>query len=378
MATNEIKRKAVSFAALDPYLETKIVSPREKVARGRDGLVEWGDGNLYPEYLTELYDNVPTLQSIIDGTVDFIVGDGVEIMQLRGGLAPSAMNLRGDTIEEQLRDVATDLNMYGGFALQVIRGRDGRPAEIYYIDVRRLRTNRDNTVFWWCEDWERRTAHETVRYPVFMPSLDWASLDEEGRSQHASSIVFVKTVRRRVYPVPKFASAVKAGEIERGIDDFHLNSLDNGFTSSQIVNFNNGDTSDEMKEQIEDEFTEKFSGHANAGRILFSWNNSKDTATTIESPKVEDFGDRYRALSERSRQQLFTAFRANPNLFGIPTEGNGFANEQYEESFRLYNRTAVRPMQRLICDAYDRIYGQTGVLTITPFSLDYGMEKEVR
>ena len=62
----------------------------------------------------------------------------------------------------------------------------------------------------------------------------------------------------------------------------------------------------------------------------------------------------------------------------IPTEGNGFANEQYEESFRLYNRTAVRPMQRLICDAYDRIYGQTGVLTITPFSLDYGTEKEVR
>ena len=35
-------------------------------------------------------------------------------------------------------------------------------------------------------------------------------------------------------------------------------------------------------------------------------------------------------------------------------------------------------MQRLICDAYDRIYGQTGVLTITPFSLDYGTEKEVR
>lgn len=378
MATTKTRRKAVSFAALDPYLETNIVSPREKVAQGRDGLVEWGDGNVYPEYLTELYDNVPTLQSIIDGTVDFIAGDDASILPLRDGMTSGAMNLRGDTIAEQLRDIATDLNLYGGFALQVIRGRDGRPSEVYYIDMRRIRTNKDNSVFWWCEDWTRRAAHETVRYPVYIPFLDWGTLDEDGRNLHASSILFVKSVRRKVYPVPKFASAVKAGEIERGIDDFHLNSLDNGFTSSQIVNFNNGDPGDQMKEQIEDEFTEKFSGHANAGRILFSWNNSKDTATTIESPTVEDFGDRYKALSERSRQQLFTAFRANPNLFGIPTEGNGFANEQYEESFRLYNRTAVQPMQRMICDAYDRIYGQQGVLTITPFTLERGGEKEVR
>lgn len=371
-------RKTVRCAALDPYLETNIVSPREKVQQGRDGLVEWGDGNAYPEYLTELYENVPTLQSIIDGTVDFIAGDDVSILPLREGLAPATVNLRGDTIAEQLRDVATDLNLFGGFALQVIRGRDGRPAEIYHIDTGRLRTNKDNTVFWWCEDWGRRTMHRAVRYPVFMPSLDWASLDEEGRRLHASSVLFVKTVRRRVYPVPKFASAVRAGEIERGIDDFHLNSLDNGFTSSQIVNFNNGVPDDQIKEQIEEEFTEKFSGHANAGRVLFSWNNSKDTATTIETPTVEDFGDRYKALSERSRQQLFTAFRANPNLFGIPTEGNGFANEQYAESFRLYNRTAVRPMQRLICDAYDRIYGRPGVLTITPFSLEGADSREVR
>jgi len=38
----------------------------------------------------------------------------------------------------------------------------------------------------------------------------------------------------------------------------------------------------------------------------------------------------------------------------------------------------VRPAQRLICDAYDRIYGKPGVLTITPFSMEEtATEKQV-
>ena len=93
---------------------------------------------------------------------------------------------------------------------------------------------------------------------------------------------------------------------------------------------------------------------------------------------MDDFGDRYKALSERSRQQLFTAFRANPNLFGIPTEGNGFANEQYEESYKLYNRTVVRPLQKRLCDAYDKIFGVEGLISIKPFSLAGNIETEVQ
>ena len=113
--------------------------------------------------------------------------------------------------------------------------------------------------------------------------------------------------------------------------------------------------------------------------MMFSWNDDRAHATTIEIPKVEDFGDKYNSLEKSTRQQIFTAFRANPNLFGIPTENLGFSQEEYESAFRLYNRTCVKPVQQIICDAYDRIYGATGVLTITPFSLnDTGAESNVK
>ena len=210
-----------------------------------------------------------------------------------------------------------------------------------------------------------------------MPTLDWARLSEEEKDRNAASILYVKNVHTQVYPAPLYSASVKACEIERCIDDFHLNAINNGFVSSLIVNFNNGVPEDSIKEQIEEDFNEKFSGHQNAGRVMFSWNKSKESATEIVEPKIEDFGDRYKALSDHSRQQIFTAFRANPNLFGIPTEGNGFANEQYEESFKLYNRTQIRPVQRMISEAYEKIYGATGVLTFKPFSLDGESENKV-
>ena len=363
------KKANFSFAAINPYAESNIISPKEKQYTGKD-YVEWGDGNLYPEFLQALYDNVPTLKSIIDGCVDYVVGNNITILPLNDSLEPGTMNVKGDTIVEQVRDVAGDCFQAGGLALQVIRNGLGGIAEVHYIDISFLRSNKENTVFYYSENWNKGGRKDVIVYPAFIPNLDWNALSDEERNRHASSILYVKRSNKRTYPVPCYAAAVKACEIERCIDDFHLNAINNGFTGSYIINFNNGVPEDKIKEEIEDSFNEKFSGHENAGRIGFSWNPNKESATTIEKVEVEDFGEKYKSLESNSRQKIFTAFRANPNLFGIPTESLGFSSDEYDSAFRLFNRTMIRPVQMMIADAYDKIYGQKGVLTIEPFSLD--------
>lgn len=371
MENSETKRLAVTFAAIDPYIETNIVQPTEKRMVGRD-TVEWGERNIYPEYLLDLSKTVSSLRSVINGTADFIVGDGQEIAPLPGtAYGPGIMNLRGDTIRSQVDSIARDYETYGGFALQVIRGLGGRPVEIHYIDIRFLRSNKENTVFYYSEEW-KKGRRDVITYPAFQPITPerWAQLTPEERDRNAASILFVKNTTTQVYPFPVYGAAVKACETERAIDDYFLNAINNDFMGSYIVNFNNGVPSDEMKKEIERNFNEKFTGHKNAGRVVISWNDSKESAATIAPLKTEDFGDKFQALSKHCRQQIFTAFRANPNLFGIPTESLGFSQEEYESAFRLYNRTCVKPVQRIICDAYDKIYGAAGVLNIQPFTLE--------
>ena len=373
---NKPSRAGFSFAAIDPYVDNKMILPVERFVSGKD-LVEWGNRNSYPDYLLDLYNNVPTLRSIVNGNIDFITGDDVSILPLTDNLPDGQMNNRGDNIREQIKDISKDYEIYGGFALQIIRNLIGMVAEVYYIDMRYLRTNKEGNVFYYCEDWSKSGKKDVIVYPAFMPNLKWDTLDDEQRNRNASSILYVKNVHTQVYPAPLYAASIKACEIERLIDDFHINSLQNQFVSSAIINFNNGDPGDEMKKEIEDAINEKFAGAANGGRIMLSFNKNKESATDIVEFEVKDFGERYKALSEHSRQQIFTAFRANPNLFGIPTEGNGFANEQYAESFKLYNRTQIQPVQRLIADTYDKIYSTKGVLTIVPFSMDGETEDNI-
>ena len=373
---NKPARARISFAAIDPYVDTNIILPVEKFVSAKD-LMEWGTRNSYPDYLLDLYNNVPTLRAIINGNIDFIAGDDVSIQPLTQHLPNGIMNNRGDHIREQIKDISKDYEIYGGFALQIIRNLIGEVAEVYYIDMRFLRTNKEGNVFYYCEDWSKSVRKDVVVYPAFIPNLNWDALDDEARNRNASSILYVKNIHTQVYPAPLYAASIKACEIERLIDDFHLSDINNHFVSSAIINFNNGIPDDEVKEQIEREFTEKFCGASNGGRTAFSWNPNKESATDIVEFEVKDFGERYKSLSDHSRQQIFTAFRANPNLFGIPTEGNGFANEQYAESFKLYNRTQIKPVQRMIADAYDKIYGQPKVLTIVPFSMDGESEDNV-
>lgn len=374
---NNSRRSAFSFAAIDSYLETNIVSPVEKVLAGRD-MVEWGTRNAYPDYLLDLYNNVPTLRSIINGNIDYVAGDDVTIMPLQEEFTNQEMNMRGDTIREQVKDIAKDFEIYGGFALQVIRNLAGEVAEVYYIDMRYLRTNKEGDVFYYSEKWGKSSRTDMVVYPAFLPNIKWEKLSDEERNRHASSILFVKNVHTQVYPAPLYAASVKACEIERLIDEFHLSDINNHFVSSAIVNFNNGDPGHEIKSEIERDFNEKFCGASNGGRVAFSWNPNKESATDIVEFKMEDFGERYKALSQHSRTQIFTSFRAIPLLFGLTSEANtGFSTEEFEQSFKLYNRTQIQPVQRMICDAYDKIYGQRGVLTIRPFSLGGDTEDNV-
>ena len=375
MSQNSEKRH-VSFAAIDQYVETNIVLPTEKVTN-RD-FVEWGKGNNYPGYLLDLYNNVTTLRSIINGNIDFITGDDVSILPLGDRFAEGIMNTRGDLITDIVRDLAKDYNLYGGFALQIIRDHNGDVAEIYYIDMRFIRSNKENDVFYYNEHWEKGGRKDVIIYPKFLRNLDWASLTDEERDRHASSILFVKNVHTQVYPAPMYAASVLSCEIEKAISQYHWNSLNNNFCPDIIINFNNGDPGDEIKEEIVSDLEEKFSGYQNGKRFMVSFNKDRMSAVTIDAIKTDDFSERYKALEESCRRQIFAAFRAQPLLFGLNMDvSTGFSTDEFEQTFKLYNRTQIRPVQRLIADAFDRIYGSKGVLTIKPFSLESDTEQEV-
>ena len=351
----EENRQQFMFRAVDQVAQCNIVLPVEKDSK--KGFFLWGEENDYPQYLNSLYKDVATLRSIIDGTIDFIVGDGIEIDDVVWNVA---VNDKGDTPEDLCRDLARDYLKYGGFAVNVVRNKEGKVGGLYFIPLERLRFNEDRTEFYYSKEWEKSVGR--AKYGVY------PKFDPQGRE--ASSIYVYVNNRTDVYPSPKWAASVKAAEIERQVNDYHLNSIVNGFSASYLISLNNGVPSETEADEIEENMIEKFTGSGNGGRLVINFANDKEHSAELSKLETEDAGEKYKSLIERTRNEMFTAFRATPNLFGLPT-APGFSNEEYQEAFKLYNRTAVRPVQNLLVRTVNYLIGKG--MTIIPFTLE---EKE--
>ena len=318
MKTNGNKNK-VCFAALEPYLQTNIPEP---VQRESGSYVKYGADNLYPQYLLGLYEGCSTLKAIIDGNVDYVLGDDFTLNA----------NLDKYKASDVMREAIRDWYIFGYAFLQIIRNPLGEVVDIVHLPSEWVRTDKDRQAFWYCEKWKGWGNAKAVVYPAFMND-----------PRQATGVLMLGS-GRGTYPAPLWSAAVTDAEIERKVDTYHLSEISQNFLSSLLVNFNNGTPDDKIKKEIEDAMTEKFSGAENAGRMMLSFNENVTNRTTVERLGTDDFDKRYEALAKRTREQMFS------------------------DLFRLYNKTMISPRQDMLRRAFAKIYG-SDVLTITPFAI---------
>lgn len=354
------KRIALTFSAIDPYLQINTISPTESGINGQK-FVQWGERNLYPTFIYDTFQNSPTLKAIVTSIVDYTIGNGINT---------TIDTMDSEKLEDLVSSIAYSWAIYGGFALNVLRNRIGGIAEIIPLDLRNLRANSDKSKFYYSEDYGVKSYGRGtyIEYEKFDPT----------NAEQYSSVYFYSNMRWQTYPSPLWSASVNAALVESKIGDYHINNLSNGFASNVMVCLNNGTPTDEQQEEIEESFNEKFCGTENSGRVIIAYSQDKEHAPTVETINTTDFADKYNTLYNWSRQQLFTSFRANPNLMGIATESNGFNSEEYTETFKLFNRTTIRPLQKIICNTFNRIYGQQDVISIVPFSFNNDEEKIVK
>ena len=351
------EKVSMAFSAINKSIDSSIPKLTQESIRGKD-YIEYGENNLYPEYLHSLYEDVSTLKTIIDGTAGYVAGDDA-ICNVPG--FEVQVNRKGDSLRNLVKWLAKDYNLYGGCAIEVIRNLKGQVSELYYIDFRYLRTNKENDVFWYSKEYNKKYVRSvnTLVYPKYMHDGD-----------APSSIMYIKNDVSSIYPIPRYSGAIKSCEIERKIDDLHLNSLNNGFMGSYIINFLSGIPTPEQKDQIENDINEKFAGTENSGRILLNFANGEENAAKVEKLDITDFSDKYKAAAERSREQIYCAFQAIPQLFGNMAAATGFSREEFEQSFSVYNGTVIRDIQRTLGDSFDKIFGVKNSVTFKPFTLN--------
>lgn len=361
MDNKEIKMK---FSVV-PREQREIPLPTETKVTGKS-YVAWGPDNLFPEYLWTLYNRSSLEQSIINGVVDYVHGDGV--MNVSPEIRADRINADEETLDDILAKILLDYEIFGGFALNIIFNYNHQISEVYWIDIRKVRVDEYERKAYVSDKWG--WGCKPIEYVLFDKKVLEDSWQKGGKDSINSCIFYYKgKITRGIYPVPMYNGALAAIETSTEIANFHLNNILNNLESSAIITFKNGVPTEEEKKKIEKQVIGKLTGSNNAGKFVLNFCDDSDHGVEVTRLAEDHMDEKFKTLSESIMKEIFIAFRATPALFGVNPTNNGFSKEEFLQSFELYNKTMISPIQKEIIRCFNKLYGVDHSFDFIPFEL---------
>ncbi len=345
----------VKFVQLSSYT-SPVVSEN-----ARKGWVEYGDDNDYFNYLINRYNGSPTNNAVISGVIDMVFGKGIDATDSAKN-PQGYLQLKKLIKDEELKKVINDYYMLGNGAFQVIYNKDkSKIVEVYHMPVETLRAEKCNAegeveAYYYAYDWsEVRSKKGVERIPAF----------GYGAQGDKVEILYFRPYRSGSYyysPVD-YQGALPYAELEGEIANYHINNIKNGLAPSMIVNFNNGVPPEEERDIIESQIKQKWSGSSNAGKFILAFNDSSDSAASIEPVQLSEASAQYEFLSRESQQKVLVGHRiTSPMLFGVKDQtGLGNNADEIKTAFQLFDNSVIRPKQEQVIAALDKILGFNNV-----------------
>ena len=328
---------------------------KEKSSKGE--YVKYGEDNMFPQHLIDLFNNSAIHNTCIQAIVDGIVGEGLT------SNAPWTLdkaNEDGESWNDIFKKVALDYKTFGGFSMEVIWSHDrSRIAEVYHIDFSMIRSKEKNyrgkvEGFYLSNEWRekgrfRLTADDLVYLPIF---------NEKTKAEQPNQLLYVQPYRpgQEYYPLPDYVGALKVIELDAEVDNFHVNNVKNGLAPSlSITTFTN--SNDEERRVIENMLRTQYGGTDNAGSLLYI-----DVASREEMPEITPIPQNgadgyYTSINEMVEQKILTAHRiTSPMILGIKTPGQLGGRDEVTDAYLLLLNTVIRPMQQEILDIFQLVF----------------------
>ena len=355
---DEIKQR-VGATQIEMAKYVKIAPiERENVSRG---WVNFGESNMYPQYLIELYNESPVHGSIVNSISQMIAGQGVV-----GGNSIANQYLQSIKFDSILPNIARDLKLFGGYYLEVIWSMDRTTiAQVNHLPYENCRLGcsdeqDDVTGVWYSRDWSDMRKKKNIPHYIPMFNVDY-------KDELPKQVMFVHTLKlgSEYYPKPDYVGSVNYIELTRQIGEYHVNNILNGFFPSLIASFNNGIPSLEEQHLIKNQLTASIQGADNAGKVLTFFNEERDRGVDFTAFPLTDADKQYQFLSEECTKQIMIAHRVtSPLLFGVRDGGGlGSNTDELKTALFIFQKQVIEPYQRLIADSVMEICKASNIIS---------------
>jgi len=346
------KGENIYVVSLSSYNKPKVTEDKKKE------WVAYGDDNNYYQYLIDVYTESTTNNAIINGVSGMIYGKGLDALDSSTKTDEYAA-LRSIFHNECLKKIALDLKLLGEASFQVLY-KDKRVVRAEHFPRQTLRAEKCN---------------ENGEIEAYYYHHNWGEAKPSDKPKRIAAFGFgngtepeVKIVKKYVsgydyYCPVDYVGGLAYGELESEISDYLINDVQNGFSGTKVVNFNNGVPDREKQMSIKNDVMHKLTG-ARGEKVIIAFNNNAESKTTIDDIPLNDAPAHYEYLANECARKLMVAHRiTSPLLLGIRDGNNGLGNnaDEIKTASLLFQNVTIRPYQDLIIDCIDQILAVNGI-----------------
>ena len=315
------------------------------------------NGEQYFDFLIDRYTNSTTNNAIINNICRLVYGRGLGALDASKKVNEYAQMMTLFS-REDVRKMIIDRKMLGQFAIQVHYSKNRtKILKAYHVPVNLLRAEKCNKKgeiagYYYSDNWNDTRQFPPMRYSAF------------GFSNDNVEILYSKpySVGMKYYSYPDYQGAVPYALLEQEIGDYLINEVQNGFSGTKVVNFNNGVPSEEQQSIISQKVLNKLTG-SRGQKVIIAFNDNAESKTTVEDIPLNDAPEHYTYLSEECLRKIMLGHNVtSPLLFGVASS-NGFGSnaDELKNSAVLFDNMVIRPFQEELLDAFDTILHFNGI-----------------
>jgi hypothetical protein len=326
-------------------------------APSKDGYVKYGDDNLFPQYLIDLYKSSATHNALCTSIAYMIFGDGVQADSLDARLKIQEWGL-----DDEVRKACLDLKIQGGFALEVVYSIDrttiSKVRHCPFENIRSAEVDEDENVefYYYSKDWsDKRCEPELVR--AFSP---------DDAVEHPVQILYVKPFSpgSYYYPKPDYIGSVDYIELDKEIGKYHIANILNGMAPSFHLAWSNGTPSAEERRKIRNEVERQLSGARNAGKFIMTFSDQPDRKPSFEAFPLSDADKQYQFLSEEVVAKIMVGHRVtSPMMFGVMAPGKLGGGLELKTAEEIFKSEVIEPYQLIVTRSLQSVFNAAGTPT---------------
>ena len=335
---------------LAQYEAPQIVESKQKE------WVTFGDNNSYFQFLIDRYRKSTTNMSIINNVTRLMYGKGLGVIDASRKPSEYAQ-VMAIFNKNCLRKLCFDLKTLGQCAIQVhYNDKHGKILKAFHMDMNLVAMEKCDEYgqingYYYSDNWQDIKKFPPKRYSAF------------GTSKDKVEILCVKpyAVGMKYFATPDYVAGTAYALLEEEVSDYLINEVQNGFSGTKVVNFNNGQPDIETQNLLQSQIKNKLTG-SKGQRVIVGFNNNKETATTVDDIPLNDAPDHYQFLATECEKKIMVSHSITSGLLLGLGSANGFGSnaDELKNAFVLFDNMVIRPLQQLLLDGLEQILDYNG------------------